>query len=53
MKEEEVPSDMLKSRGDGFIMRVFVDNDHAGDMITTRSRTGFLVFLNIALIYWY
>jgi hypothetical protein len=33
-------------------MRVFVDADHAGDLLTRCSRTGFIVFLNGALIYW-
>jgi len=32
-------------------MRAFVDADHAGDTITRRSRTGFLVYLNMAPIY--
>jgi hypothetical protein len=31
---------------------VFVDADHAGDLLTRRSRTGFIVFLNGAPIYW-
>ena len=34
-------------------MREFVDSDHAGDMINRRSRTGFLIFLNNAPIYWF
>ena len=34
-------------------MRAFVDSDHAGDSITRRSRTGFLLFLNSAPIYWF
>ena len=34
-------------------MRAFVDSDHAGDTVTRRSRTGFLIFLNSAPIYWY
>ena len=34
-------------------MRTFVDSDHAGDMITRRSRIGFLIFLNNAPIYWF
>ena len=34
-------------------MRVFFDSDHAGNLMTRRSRTGFIVFLNNALIYWY
>jgi hypothetical protein len=33
-------------------MRAKVDADHAGDTVTRRSRTGFLVYLNCALIYW-
>ena len=33
-------------------MRVFVDADHAGDQVTCQSRTGIIVFLNNALIYW-
>ena len=27
--------------------------DHAGDLVTRRSRTGFLIFLNSAPIFWY
>jgi hypothetical protein len=32
--------------------RCDVDADHAGDLLTRRSRTGFIVFLNGAPIYW-
>jgi hypothetical protein len=31
---------------------VYIDSDHAGDLVTRRSRTGFIVFLNNAPIYW-
>ena len=34
------------------MMRVFVDSDHAGDTVTRRSRTGFLIYLKSALIDW-
>ena len=34
-------------------MRAKVDADHAGDTVTRRSRTGFLVWINSALIYWF
>ena len=34
------------------MMRVFVDADHAGDLVTQRSRTGLIFFLNNAPIYW-
>ena len=37
----------------GFIMRAKVDTDHAADTVTRRSQTGFLVFLNSALIHWW
>jgi hypothetical protein len=40
------------AHGQSMTMRVFVDADHAGDMITCHSRKGFIVFLNGASIYW-
>ena len=51
--KEEIPSNALDSRGIVFTMRAFMDSDHAGDMITRQSRTGFLIFLNNAPIYWF
>ena len=51
--KEEVPSNMPEPRGLGFIMHAKVDADHASDMMTRRSRTGFLVYLSCALIYWW
>jgi len=39
--------------GKGFVIRCFVDADHAGDEITRRSRTGFIVYLNNAPVYWH
>ena len=44
---------MPEPRRLGFVMRAKVDADHASDMITRRSRTGFLVYLNCAPIYWW
>jgi hypothetical protein len=49
---EEIPSNMPEPRGLGFVMRAKVDADHASDTTTRRSRTGFLVYLNCAPIYW-
>ena len=37
---------MSDPKGIGFTMRTFVDSDHAGDVTTRRSRTGFIIFLN-------
>ena len=33
-------------------MRVYVDSEHAGDLITRHSCTGFIVFMNNAPVYW-
>eukprot|EP00957_Ditylum_brightwellii_P098191 7481439-Ditylum_brightwellii.AAC.1 len=43
---------MPESRGIGFVMRAKVDAYHAGDTITRQSRTGYIVYLNSAPIYW-
>ena len=51
--EEELPPNAPEPRGRAFTMRAFVDSDHAGDSVTRRSRTGFLVFLNSAPIHWF
>ena len=51
--KEEIPPNAPTPRGIGFTMRAFVDSDHAGDSVTRRSRTGFIVFLNSAPIYWF
>jgi hypothetical protein len=40
------------SHGPSMTIRVYVDSDHAGDLITHRSHTGFIVFLNNLPIYW-
>jgi len=50
---EELPSNMPEPRGIGFTMRAFVDSDHAGEITTRRSRTGYIIFLNSAPIYWF
>ena len=50
--KEDLPPNMPEARGFGFITSVYVDADHAGDTITRRSRTGFLVYCNSALVHW-
>ena len=50
--EEELPPNSPAPRGMGFTMRAKVDADHASDTVTRRSRTGFMVFLNSALVYF-
>ena len=51
--KEEIPSNAPETRGIAFTMRAFVNSDHAGDIITRQSWTGFLIFLNNAPIYWF
>jgi hypothetical protein len=43
---------MPEPRGQGFVINVKVDADHASDTVTRRSRTGFFVYLNCAPVYW-
>jgi hypothetical protein len=50
---EDLPPNAPKPRGVAFTIRAFVDSDHAGDVVTRRSRTGFIIFLNSAPIYWF
>jgi len=51
---EDLPPNMTEARrGVGMTMRAFVDSDHAGDTTTRRSRSGFIIFLNNAPIYYW
>ena len=50
--KETLANDNPPARGLGFVIRAYVDADHAGNLITRRSRTGFIIFLNNAPIYW-
>jgi hypothetical protein len=50
--KEELPTNMPEPRGLGFTIRAKVDADHASDTVTRHSRTGFLVWVNCALVYW-
>ena len=44
---------MPKPLGHGFNICCFVGADHAGESLTRRSQTGFIVMLNNASIYWH
>ena len=50
--EEYLPAKMPIPRGFGFAMRAYVDVNQAGDSITCRYLTVFLVYLNMAPVYW-
>jgi hypothetical protein len=49
---DELLNNMPKQCGPSMTMQVFVDADHVGNLLIRRSRTGFIVFLNGAPIYW-
>jgi len=51
--KEQLPDNMPEPMGKEFIIRCFVDADYAGEKLTRKSRTGFIVYLNCAPIYWY
>jgi hypothetical protein len=48
-----IPSDAPIPRGKEVDLRLFVDSDHASEQFTRRSRTGFVIYLNIAPIVWF
>lgn len=50
--EEDIPPDAPKPLGKSVQVNLFVDANHAGDTITRRSRTGIIIFLNMAPIIW-
>ena len=50
--KEVLPTNAPEPRGQGFVIRVFVDSDHAELELTRISRTGYIIFLNNVPIYW-
>ncbi len=50
--EEAIPSDMPLPLGKDVDLCLMVDSDHAGEKMTRRSCTGFIIFYNLAPIIW-
>jgi hypothetical protein len=50
--EEAIPPDMPPPLGKLVDLCMMVDSDHAGEKSTQRSRTGFIIFCNLAPIIW-
>jgi hypothetical protein len=50
---EAIPPNAPEPCGKDVDLRMFVDSDHAGDNRTRKSRTGFIIFLNMAPIVWF
>ena len=51
--KETAPRDMPKAKGNALQMTCFVDSDHAGDVVSRRSRTGVLIMCGMAPILWH
>ena len=51
--EEELPPDMPELLGEAVKITVYVDADHAGNLVTRRSQTGYVIYVNNAPIIWY
>jgi hypothetical protein len=51
--KEIIPSEAHVPRGKEVELRLFVDYDHAGAKFTRWSRTGFVIYLNMAPIVWF
>jgi hypothetical protein len=51
--KEAIPPNAPVTRGKAIDLRLFVDSDHAGEKFTCRSRTGFVIYLNMAPIAWF
>ena len=49
---EAIPPNAPDPRVNSVDLRVWVYSYHAGDKVTRRSRTGYFIFLNTALINW-
>ena len=50
--EEELPPDMPEPKGKSVRITVYLDADHAHDVVTRRSVTGILILLNNTPILW-
>jgi hypothetical protein len=50
--DEAIPPNMPPPLGKDVDLRMMVDSDHAGEKRTQRSRTGFIIFCNLASIVW-
>ena len=45
--KEAIPPRLPKARGNDVDKRMFVDSDHGGEKLTRRSRTGYILYVNM------
>ena len=50
--KEAIPTNAPPPKGKEVVLRMMVDSDHAGDTTDRRSRTGYMIYVNMALIDW-
>ena len=50
--QESVPINAPAPRGKSVIIRMMVDIDHAGDVVYLHSRTGCMIYVQMAIIDW-
>jgi hypothetical protein len=51
--KEAIPPNAPVTRGKAIDLHLFVDSDHAGEHFMRRSRTGIVIYLNMAPIVWF
>ena len=52
-REEELPPNMPEPLGNSITISAFVDADHAGNLLTRKSHTGIIIFVNNSPISWF
>ena len=50
--KEPIPPNAPRPLGKEVDLRLYMDSSHADDKLTTRSHTGYFVFMNMALVDW-
>ena len=50
---KEIPADAPEPLGNAVQITAWFDSDHAGNLVTRRSQTGYFIFLNQDPILWY
>ena len=48
-----IPMNAPESPGKEVDIHMLVDNDHAGEKVSCRSRIGFLIYVNTTLVQWF
>jgi hypothetical protein len=51
--KEALPPNSLTPRGKDVDLRLFVDSEHADEQYIVRSRTGFVIYLNMPPVVWF